>query len=59
MRNYRPIAVIPTLSKPIEAAFKNQLLHYMEHAVLMAEAQHGFRYNRSTIVPEHFQAKYN
>ena len=49
MNNYRPLAVIPTLSKPIEAAFNSRLMEFLEMSNIIAQTQFGFRRQRSTI----------
>lgn len=49
MNNHRPLAIIPTLSKPIEAAFNNRLVDYLERNNLFSQTQYGFRRQRSTI----------
>ena len=46
--NYRPISVLPVLSKILERAVHNQLYEYMEHNDLLSDCQFGFRKKRST-----------
>ena len=46
--NYRPISVLPVLSKILERAVHNQLYDYMETNNLLNNAQFGFRKKRST-----------
>ena len=46
--NYRPISVLPVLSKILEKAVKNQLVKYLEENNLLSEKQYGYRKNRST-----------
>lgn len=47
--NYRPIAILPTLSKILERAVHRQLYDYMiEHNILMPK-QFGFRPKLSTV----------
>ena len=46
--NYRPIAVIPALSKIIEKIIYNQLSRYLEANGLLCPHQFGFRQGRST-----------
>ena len=41
--NYRPISVLPIVSKIIEKIIFNQLYEYMTTNNLLAESQHGFR----------------
>ncbi len=48
IKNYRPISVLPVLSKVVETAIKNQLCTYFESNSLLNDAQHGFRRGRST-----------
>ncbi|XP_054259331.1 uncharacterized protein LOC128984072 [Macrosteles quadrilineatus] len=48
LSNYRPIAILPALSKVIESVMKIQLIKYFESNHLLADAQHGFRKGRST-----------
>eukprot|EP00794_Sanderia_malayensis_P000789 gene789-79_t len=46
--NYRPITVIPALSKVIEKIVYNQLSQYLESNGLLCPRQFGFRQGRST-----------
>ena len=46
--NYRPITVIPALSKVIEKIIYNQLSQYLESNGLLCPHQFGFRQGRST-----------
>lgn len=46
--NYRPISVLPTISKIIERAVHIQLYHYLEINKLLDINQFGFRHGRST-----------
>lgn len=46
--NYRPISVLPILSKLMERAVHNQLYAYMESNRLFYDCQYGFRKKRST-----------
>jgi hypothetical protein len=46
--NYRPISVLPILSKILERAMHSQLLSYLEKNNLLTECQFGYRQNRST-----------
>ena len=41
--NYRPISVLPIVSKIIERAVHNQLYEYLTNAGLLSNAQSGFR----------------
>lgn len=46
--NYRPISVLPILSKIIERAIHDQLYSYLTNEGLLSDAQSGFRANHST-----------
>ena len=46
--NYRPISVLPTLSKILERMFYNQLMAHFEKNGLLFTHQFGFRSKRST-----------
>ena len=46
--NYRPISVLPILSKIIERAVHNQLYHYLCSKNILSDSQSGFRSNHST-----------
>lgn len=46
--NYRPISLVPILSKVFEALLKEQLYMYFESHNLFIEEQFGFRRGRST-----------
>ena len=46
--NYRPICLLPLLSKILEKVVAIQLLDYLESNKLLNNAQHGFRPNLST-----------
>ena len=46
--NYRPISVLPTLSKILERMFYNQLIAHFEESCLLFTNQFGFRSKRST-----------
>ena len=48
MADYRPISVLPTLSKVIERAVYNQLVYHLESHGLLDHRQHGFRKDHST-----------
>jgi hypothetical protein len=47
--NYRPISLVPILSKVLEHCMKVQLSQYLEHNNLLNMAQYGFRTGLSTI----------
>lgn len=46
--NYRPISLLPILSKVLEKIVANQLTSFLENNKLLAESQHGFRKGLST-----------
>lgn len=48
LSNYRPICVLPTLSKILETILKHQIIAYFEENNLFTPQQFGFRKNRST-----------
>ena len=48
VENYRPISVLPTLSKLMEKAVHTQLTEYLESGKLLNDSQFGYRANRST-----------
>ncbi|WP_143442516.1 reverse transcriptase domain-containing protein, partial [Klebsiella pneumoniae] len=47
--NYRPVSIVPTLSKVFEYIVFQQLNDYFESKGYFAESQFGFRKNHSTI----------
>ena len=46
--NYRPISILPAVSKIIERVMHTQLLEYFQAGNLLTESQSGFRPNHST-----------
>jgi hypothetical protein len=46
--NYRPISILPSLSKIFERAAHEQIIHYLYSNGLFYEDQHGFRKGHST-----------
>ncbi|KAG7310900.1 hypothetical protein JYU34_003732 [Plutella xylostella] len=46
--NYRPISILPTLSKILERIINNRLINYLESENLLSCNQYGFRKGRST-----------
>ena len=46
--NYRPISILPTLSKILEKAVHNSLMDFLEMENLLTSQQYGFRQKRST-----------
>ena len=48
LTNYRPISVLPALSKLFELVIHDQLYEYLEENKLLTKFQFGFRKNRSS-----------
>ena len=48
--NYRPISVLPIVSKLIERIVFNQLYSFLVENDLLADSQHGFRPKHSTLL---------
>ena len=46
--NYRPISILPAISKIIERAIHTQLLEYFQAGNLLTESQYGYRPNHLT-----------
>ena len=46
--NYRPISILPVLSKILERAVHTQLSNYLESNNLLTDSQFGYRKKRST-----------
>ena len=46
--NYRPISILPVLSKILERIVYKQLLSHLENNGLLSSFQLGFRFKRST-----------
>lgn len=46
--NYRPISILPALSKILERAINTRLVNYLEKYNLLSNNQYGFRKGRST-----------
>ena len=46
--NYRPISVLPLISKVLERTVADQLMNHLETNSLLADAQYGFRKKHST-----------
>ena len=46
--NYRPISILPVISKIVERAVQRQLYHYLNSNNLLSTSQHGFRPRHST-----------
>lgn len=49
IQNYRPISVLPSVSKIFEKAMHNRLVEHLVKYNLIDEEQHGFCKNKSTI----------
>lgn len=47
--NYRPISILPVLSKLLEKTLSNQLIGHLESNNLLHDSQFGFRSARSTL----------
>ena len=48
VENYRPISILPILSKLLERTVHDQLYSYLENNNLLSDCQFGFRKRRST-----------
>ena len=61
LNNYRPISLLPLLSKIFEKIVYNQLYNFLEHFDILSSAQFGFRRGKSTIqaVMDHLKFVYN
>ena len=46
--NYRPVSILPAVSKLIERVVHNQLMEFIDHNKILSEAQFGFRKGHST-----------
>jgi Reverse transcriptase (RNA-dependent DNA polymerase) len=46
--NYRPVSILPAISKVFEKAFENRLKTFLVERSLMSDQQHGFRIHHST-----------
>ena len=49
LTNYRPISLLPSLSKVFERIIRNRLLSFFTCMNTIVPSQYGFRHNRSTI----------
>ena len=52
LTNYRPISVLPLLSKVFERVVHNQLYSFLEKYKLLSSSQYGFRLGKSTSLAE-------
>ena len=48
VNNYRPISILPVISKVLERAVHHQLMDYLERNKLLSDKQFGYRSKRST-----------
>ncbi|PZC78071.1 hypothetical protein B5X24_HaOG202606 [Helicoverpa armigera] len=48
VNNYRPISILPALSKVLERLLNQRLIKFLESKALLSPAQFGFRNGRST-----------
>ena len=48
LNNYRPISIVPTVSKVFEIVLNQQIVHYFENHSLFNHNQYGFHAGRST-----------
>lgn len=46
--NYRPVSILPALSKILEKIMFEQMVEYLDEQEILSESQYGFRKNRST-----------
>jgi Reverse transcriptase (RNA-dependent DNA polymerase) len=46
--NYRPIAILPVVSKVFEKVIKNRLTEYLDKGNIINKNQYGFQKNSST-----------
>ena len=51
LSNYRPISLLPSLSKLFERIIHSRLLSFFEYNNTIVTTQYGFRHNHSTIHP--------
>lgn len=47
--NYRPISILPAVSKIFETLIKNRIMDYITHRQILTEHQHGFRRGKTTV----------
>ena len=46
--SYRPISLLPIISKVFESVINTHVLDYLETSQLLSDTQFGFRHSRST-----------
>ena len=51
LNNYRPISILPALSKILEKLMCTRLLDFLEHNHILYEHQYGFRKKHNTVQP--------
>ena len=49
LTNYRPISILPSLSKVLERAVHHKLMRFLNHNGLLYESQYEFRKHHNTI----------
>ena len=50
VHNYRPISLLPCLSKVLEKVIKNKLVSFLEKQKIFYDYQYGFREKRSVLL---------
>ena len=48
-KNYRPVSLLPILSKVLERVIFEQMINYLENNKLLHHSHHGFRASHSTL----------
>ena len=48
LSNYRPISILPSLSKVLERVVYNRLISYLDNLNILVPSQYGFRKNNTT-----------
>ena len=48
IQNYRPLSILPAISKMVENVMHSQLLEYFRVNILLSSQQYGFIPNQST-----------
>ena len=57
LNNYRPISLLPTISKVFERVIYSQLYTYFSENNLLSEQQYGFRAQHSTELAVNFKSQ--